>query len=46
MPRIRGIERHARELGLSLWDAVQGVVDDRGLSTPRWNPISGSATSP
>ncbi len=30
---VEQIERHARELGLSLWDAVQGVVDDRGLST-------------
>ena len=30
---VEQIERHARELGLSLWDAVQGVVDARGLST-------------
>ena len=30
---VEQIERHARELGLSLWDAIQGVVDDRGLST-------------
>jgi len=30
-PRLEQIERHARELGLSLWDAVQGVVDDRGF---------------
>jgi DNA helicase-2/ATP-dependent DNA helicase PcrA len=30
---VEQIERHAREHGLSLWDAIQRVVDDRGLST-------------
>ena len=30
---VEQIERQARELGLSLWDAIQRVIDDRGLST-------------
>jgi DNA helicase-2/ATP-dependent DNA helicase PcrA len=30
---VEQIERHAREHGLSLWDAIQEVVEDRGLST-------------
>jgi len=30
---VEQIERHARENGLSLWDAIQRVIDDRGLST-------------
>jgi DNA helicase-2/ATP-dependent DNA helicase PcrA len=30
---VEQIERHAREHELSLWDAIQEVVEDRGLST-------------
>jgi DNA helicase-2/ATP-dependent DNA helicase PcrA len=30
---VEQIEHHARDRGLSLWDAIQGVIDDRGLST-------------
>ncbi|MFY9728414.1 MAG: UvrD-helicase domain-containing protein [Bryobacteraceae bacterium] len=30
---VEQIEHHAREQGLSLWDAIQRVIDDRGLST-------------
>jgi len=30
---VEQIERHARAHAISLWDAIQGVIDDRGLST-------------
>ena len=30
---VEQIERFAREHGRSLWDSIQGVIDDRGLST-------------
>ena len=30
---VEQIERYAREHGQSLWDSIQGVIDDRGLST-------------
>ena len=30
---VEQIERYAREKGLSLWDAIRGVIDDHELST-------------
>jgi DNA helicase-2/ATP-dependent DNA helicase PcrA len=30
---VEQIERYGREHGQSLWDSIQGVIDDRGLST-------------